>query len=318
MIGEDSRTLTGPRASSAVICPRRAVYEGLGIEREPNTPAQEGYFRRGRFMGLAMAHDLQALLAERGRPPAELEVEVPWPKDDPIGVGHADAYVTDTLTIVEYVSSVGCDLPRHKPLQAGLYALHHPEATSAVVISVDPSSFAEQAYPLDLEGREEEVERIVDTVVRGVRDGELPERAMRQNGEGVVEGPSEWPCFDCPFRRTCWKEWEPWPTAELPDSYAPKALRLAELIDLLARYKQEPEAEREQKELRAELRARMSPGVTYTCAGLTLRFTEVAPSRRFSLSDAEKAGHALPEHLEAFVTESGGHERWTVRRSEED
>ena len=314
------RVLTGVRWSSAVICPRRAVYEGLGVEGEPWSPQMLSIFRRGRFIGAAIAADIEADLIEQGRPAGVAEREVPWPAADPIGVGHADYLIVDERRIIEVVSSVGCELPRHKALQGAGYAINDPDADEATVLSIDPSSYVEKPYPLDIDGLIDDVLEIEQVVVNGIRTGEIPRRAMRPNGYDEVEGPNEHPCFECPFKRRCWSTWEPWPSVELPESMIPKLERLAALEDYLATRKKEkePEADAERKALRAQVRARMMPGVRYSAGGIRVHFVEVAATRRFSLADAEKAGHTLPESLQAFITESGAHERWTVRRTDEE
>lgn len=312
------RTLTGVRWSSAVICARRAVYEGLGVEREEWSAQMLAIFRRGRFIGAAIAADIEADLLDQGRPAGVAEREVPWPVAAPIGVGHADYLIVDERRIIEVVSSAGCELPRHKAIQAAGYAVNDPDADEATVLSIDPGSYVERPYPLDIDGLIDDVLELEQMIVAGIRDGEIPRRALRPNGHEEVEGPTEHPCFACPFKRTCWATWEPWPTVNLPETMGPKLVRLAELEDHLARHKKSPDEEAERAELRAQVRARMTEGVDYTAGGIKVRFVEVAPSRRFSLTDAEKAGHTLPQTLEAFVTESGGYDRWTVRRTDEE
>lgn len=303
-------TLAGPRWSSAVVCSRRAVYEGLGLPREPYSPELLAIFRRGRFIGEAIARDLSASLAEQGRPVGQPEREVPWPARDPIGVGHADYYVPDEAKIVEVVSAANGDLPAHKPLQAAGYALNDPEAQAAVVLVVEPSSFREQAHPVDLDGLADAVAAIEEAVLRGVRDGVLPERPAH------VEHPGMRPCFDCPYRRECWKTWEPFPVGQLPERLHEELVELAELEDEISRSKKIAHLEERRAEIRETLKGLMIEGGVYRGGGITVKWTAVAPRRVFRLADFEKTGHELPPDAAEFVSESGGYDRWTVKRKE--
>lgn len=311
----DPRDLTGARWSSAAICPRRAVYEGLDYPTEPLTEEQLSIFRRGRFIGAAIAHDIDCALEDADRPKGIAELEVPWGLD---WIGHADYLILDDPEIIEVVSTAGCELPQHKVVQAAGYAVF-AEVPKARVLSIDPSTFREQPYPVDVARMEEVVRRLEAMVVAGVRDGELPRRALRRDGIEEVEGPNEWPCRDCPFVPSCWKEWEPWPTAELPGSLETKVLRLVELENICAVRKEgaAPEAYAERAVLREELRARMVAGDRYRLGNVTLHFVEMPAVRRFSLADFERAGHALEGMAAEFVTASGAHERWYVRVRED-
>lgn len=306
-----TRVLTGPRWSSAVQCSRRAVYEGLGIAGEPFSAETLGYFRRGRLLGETFARDINDQLVEQGRPEALLELEVPWPNPETIGTGHADLFIPDEGRIVEIVSSADCDLPAHKPVQAAGYALNWPDAKAATVLAIDPSSLRDQAFPVDLLGLQDEVHEIEQEVLRGLRDGELPERP-----EGI-ESPSQRPCFDCPFRRECWKTWEPWPVGTLPESLNGDLLRLADLEDQISRAKKVEHLTDERDEIRGKLRGLMVEGGQYRGGGVQVKWTEVAPRRTFRLADYEKTGHTLPPAEQEFVKESGGYDRWTVKRVEQ-
>lgn len=310
--------LTGPRWSSAVICARRAVYEGTGAPREPISPQLARIFRRGRFIGEAISRDIAASLEEQGRPPGEAEREIPWPRALPIGVGHADHYVPDVKTLIEVVSTADGDLPSHKPKQLTGYVLNDPEAEAGLVLSIDPTTYEERVYPIDVEGLRAEVEEIQARVVHGLKTGKLPGRAMTEAGE-LVESPTQRPCFDCPFRRTCWTGHEPYPVGQLPEKVHADLLRLADLEDRAAadaRVAELPEIKEEIGAIREKLRGLLLPGADYRGGDIGIKRSEVKPSRRFSLAKAETAGHAIPDHLLPFVSESGGHDRWHIRRLE--
>jgi hypothetical protein len=303
-------TLAGPRWSSAVLCPRRAVYEGLGYPREPDPPELAGVFRRGRFIGAAVAADLDESLREQGRPVGQAEREIPWPPETPVGTGHADYFIPDEARIVEAVSTKGCDLPPHKAVQGAGYALADPEAEAATVLSIDPNDYSERAYPLDLDGLRDEVEAIWDTVLGHLRAKAIPPRPEH------LEHPGQRPCFDCPFRRTCWAGFEPLPAPRLPERLHDDLRRLADLEDEIARAKQVDHLTSERDEIRERLAGLLEDGVDYIGGGIRVKRTPVKGRRSFGLSAFEKAGHRLPPEAQEFVTESGGYDRWTVRREE--
>lgn len=306
-----STTLTGPRWSSAVQCARRAVYEGVGAPREEATEEQEGYFRRGRLLGLVRAQELDEQLVAAGRPKGQAEREIPWPPDDPVGVGHADYYIPDELELIEVTSTEGCELPAHKVLQLAGYIIFDRLATNGRVLSIDPASLAERAYRIDPETFRDEVERIASQVVAGIRDGVLPDRPAH------VESPTQRPCFGCPFLRECWKHWEPHPVGTLPASVHDDLRRLAELEDDCARYKNVPHLEAEREEIRDKLAGMMAEGGVYRGGGISVKWTGVEGRRTFRLADYEKAGHRLPDVAEGFINNGKGHRRWTVRRLED-
>lgn len=308
-----SPDLSGPRWSSAVRCSRRAVYEGLGVQGEPFSEETLSYMRRGRMLGRVLAEELDAQLAAAGRPPGEAERLIPWPASDPIGVGHADYFITDEAEIIENVSSEGCELPGHKALQNAGYVINDPVATKGRVRSIDPSSMADRDYPIDAEGLREQVERIEREVVAGVRDGVLPDRP-----EGI-ESPSQGLCFDCPMRRPCWKTWEPPPIGTLPVSVHGDVTRLADLEDEIGRFKKVPHLEAEREEIREKLVGLMIEGALYRGNGISVKWTGVEGRRSFRLADYEKAGHSLDRGgpAEAFTRVGKGHRHWTVKRLED-
>lgn len=310
------RILTGARWSSAVVCPRRAVYEHQGAPRADWSAETLSMFRRGRFIGRAIAEDMDESLREQGRPVGEHEREVKWPAEDPFATGHADYYIPDERTIVEVVSTADCALPAHKAVQAAGYALNDADADAGMVLSIDPSTYMERTYPLDLEGLREEVERVEWLVTGGVRTSHLPRRAMVDGGE--VESPSQRPCFGCPYMEHCWKGHEPYPVGSLPETLHEAVVELADLEDQISRFKKVPHLEERRQVIRDRLRGQMIPGAKYRGAGIQVQFTPVAPSRRFSLSAFEKAGHEMSGPAVEFVTESGGFDKWTVRRLETD
>lgn len=158
-----------------------------------------------------------------------------------------------------------------------------------------------------MDAHRDEVLARAEAVRSGIREGVLPERRCAFPGDG--------PGMFCPFVEHCFQGWVRPRPEDLP-GWEADLRRLADLEDQLAKVKQAEHLVAERDRLRDALRSAMEPGTDYMAGGVRVRYVEVAGRESFSLSAARKAGHSLPEHLEAFVSVSGGHERWTVRRSE--
>ena len=313
------RILTGPRASSLVLCERKAVYEALGTEREETDPRMERIFARGRRLGAMLAEEIAETLAEEGRA-AELEREIPWPLGSPIGTGHADLFIPDEGHTIEIVSTAGADLPPYKPRQVAFYSLNDPASVAATVLSIDPSTNEERAYPIDVETFRADLDESVKRVLWGIRNDSVRHvrRARRSDGQETDE-PSGFPCFDCPFRRTCWQDWEPAPVGVLPDPLHEVVGELGALEDKMstARVTEVPFLEEQRNALRERLAGHMRPGANYRAPGFSkVRVSEVSGRRTFSLKAFEDAGHTLPAVAESFVKVGAGHLRWTITREE--
>ena len=293
--------LRGARASSAVVCPRRAVYQAQDAPRGEPTDEQRRWWRRGVAVEEAIVGDIVAELRAQGHRPRR-QVDIPWPAADPIGVGHADLYVPHEAMIVEVTSTRGAELAPHKALQAALYARHHPRATAATVISVDPSSWEERYYPVDVSGLGERIEGIEAAVVRGVRGGELPER--------VCVSPWDGPARMCEHCEHCFEGWER-PDPALLLGLDEMAVALADAEDALAAAVSN-EARQRRDAARDDLRPHLPDGQTVQIGGIRLR-RSVNDSERFSLAKARSAGHELPSWAEAFTSRTSS-ERWWVRR----
>jgi len=286
-----------------------AAYQALDVEGEPYSEETLRRFGRGTRIGQAMAAEIIEGLAAQGRE-AVAEYEVPWPKDDPISVGHIDVYVPAENYPIEVVSTEGCTLPPNKARQVAGYALNLG-AEKAAVVSVDPKTGEDRVYPINVESFRAEVEAIEDAVVSAMRGGPLPERF-----DGAH--PGAFPCSQCPFLVGCFANWEPPPAGRLPGCEDD----LQRLADLEREIKRTPrgdhvlELEAERDEIRQKLRGLMEPGQDYIEAGVRVRRTEVNGRRSFSFSAAEAAGFALPADLLPFISEGKPSDRWTVRELE--
>lgn len=306
VVAADTRDLTGPRWSSAVMCPRKAFYEAVEAPRRQWTDVELQRFRRGQVWEEAVVSDVVDGFRRQGRRPRRQET-VAWPAEDPIGTGHIDAYIPSEHTVIEVVSNAGGHLPEYKVLQAAGYALNHPNADKAFVLSVDTHTGSDPVYPIDLSGVEPRVREIEAAVVTGVQTGDAPCRVCRTPFDG--------PAQMCPFVEHCFQDWTFPPLEELLAD--PKELeQLADAEDTVSDARKAlKEAEEKRDALRDELRPLVPANAESLAGGITVRRT-VFDSTSFSLADARKAGHSLPRKLRAFEKTSE-QERWTVRRLKE-
>ena len=300
--------LTGARASSLVVCTRMAVYQHLGAPADDFDDRTYGYFRRGHAWARIVLEPVAEQLRAQGRRP-RLEEEIPWPAADPVAVGHADFYIPHEARIIEITSNAGAELGRHKALQAALYALNHPRAERADVLAVDTHTGEERLYPIDVDYLSDEIREREASFLEGARGGTMPER--------VAEDPTHRPCEGCVFRRHCWADWER-PAAEARPEFAAEVAQLARLEDLIAVNPNDGGLRGQRDELRRRLRPYLEDRTDYVAGGIRVRRTDVAGRRTLSLADMEKAGHRLPDALEAFVSTGQPSERWTLKRLDEE
>lgn len=311
MSATDERQLTGARWSTITRtgCARAGVY---GYQHAPQDELRESrreqlerYFERGKMIEeWAVAKDLAsgALSAETKR-----QAAIPWPLRAPVGTGHADAYDPAERGIVEYVSTDQAALSEGKVLQAAGYALNHPEAVQAVVVSIDPHTLVRRDYPIDLEGVAPRVRDLEDAIVAGIA-GDMPDRVCAQPSDGYHRG--------CPFVGVCFEGWEPTPLDQLI-GLDEKLERLADLTDQAKDAEQHAERVKAERDaLRDELRPLLVAGEAYRAseARILVKRSAWVQTGGFSLSDARKAGHTLPAELEAFVSPPSERERWTITR----
>lgn len=300
----DTRILTGARWSSAVLCARRAVYEHADAPRDPISPRLQMIFRRGHTWGVVIREDMRRELAAQGRR-LRAELEIPWPRQDPIGVGHADIYLPDERHMIEVLSTAGdLALPAHKALQVAGYVKNHRRAENATVLVIDRATGDERAYPIDAAGLAGRVTDIEHAVIAGIRHNEMPARA--------AEHPGAHPCAGCVFNSHCWAGWAPEPPEAVPH-VATDAELLADAEDLLADRRAALAAvQGVRDEIRDRLRPYIAAGRSVTAGAIDVKRTVYA-RRSFSLSDYTNAGHTLGADAEAFTRESEI-ERWSIRR----
>lgn len=299
--------LTGPRLSSAVRCPRMAVYQGLEVEGRAHTQEELRRFQRGHALADVAKVQIAEDLAAQGRD-VELEVEIPWGDGY---VGHADVRIPDEGSIVEITTTKDADLPEHKPLQAAAYAIE-TGSPAAAVLSIDPSTGEERVYPINIDAFRDRWDDIKGQVVAGVRDGVLPDRVCRH--------PMDGPAVFCPFAGRdghCFQDWAP--TVEHVDA-AGAFQALADIEDEIAQAAAKDTLEElkvRRDDIRAEVLAYVEAGAgEHIAGGVSVKVTDVAEGEGFSLAQMRKAGFDLPTELEAFVTTRKASTRWTVKRVE--
>lgn len=302
-------------------CARAGLYGHQDAPQDELTPDQ----RQRRDERFQLGHDLSD--KHRARDVAVLEAEgwecvveghVEWPAANPIGVGHADLIIAreddDGMIrsrVVEYTTAKGAVLGEHKALQCAGYAENTPSVEAATVVSIDPTNGHVEHYPLDLEGLTPRVREMQAAVVEAIEKGEA-DRVCSFPGEGKKRG--------CPFAEHCFRDWTPPETDHLMPVLDEKLLSLAEAEDAYAEAKAVyDDADEARKALREELRPYLPTGqdvVGAVGADASAVKVKVSVSYRttFSLSDATKAGHEIPERLQAFVKTSAPIEKWTIRR----
>ena len=305
MTSTSTDDLTGPRWSAAAVCPRRCVYGGTGAPAGPTPDWLEPYYRRGKALERIVLDELDA---ETGQP-TQRQVFVPWPAEAPVGEGHGDGYEPHTGTMVEVVTNASGDLPARKALQVAGYALNHPEAKNALVVSLAPQPWQKNVYPIDLEGLYPQVREIEDKVLLGLADpdGNLPHRVCRTPRDG--------PAMFCPYVDHCFEGWE-WPGLDDLLDGDDILFRLADAVDARAEANAAAkEADKEVKALQQDMEPLVPANEECLARGIQVKRTEYETSS-FSLASYLAAGHPITADMEPFVNKSTG-KRWTVKRHDD-
>lgn len=211
------------RWSSAVDCPRKAVY---GATREPDRDWSD---REARIMyrGRSIGHDYGTWLKAKYGPNAVWrEVKVKWA----MGVGHIDLFLRPTGTAIEVLSSkwASDEMVHRKLLQLVGYMEAYKPAKNGCLIVLDPADFTESRWPVakntdtyralveETLERVEQLKRWWDSSMHG-EGGILPDRVCRKPSEAIGHF--------CRHAETCFADWvEPEPGSVVDD---PDALALA-------------------------------------------------------------------------------------------
>lgn len=292
-------------------CPRKAVYEATDAPaREPSDREQ-----RIRWRGKRIGEDYADLLAAKyGEHAVERERKVVWP----LGVGHEDAFLKATKTVVEVLSSAHASeqMVHGKLLQLTGYIEHDPAAENGVLVIVSPTDFSEERIVVNpnTTAYKALVEEMLDRVaeVLAWRDtGELPVR--------VCAKPSEAKGRFCLHADHCFGEdWQP-PPLEQVAADETTVLAVTE-YDRLKRAETDARntlkaAEDARKEQQAVLEALELPaGRDVQVGAFKVRrtFTERAPS--FDWKKAELAGVFDPELFGEYMRPGAAYSTFRVER----
>lgn len=291
------------RLSTIRDCPRRAVFEATGA------PEREVYDRETRIMwsGRRIGQDYLDMWCE-AHPSEELVREKKVPH--PFGVGHEDAFIVSTGTVLEILSSAhaSTEMVHSKLLQLVLYMTYDAEAVNGALLIVDPRDYSDERV-IVVKGGDKwselaaEAQERMAAVSRWSATGELPDR--------VCAAPANARSHFCRHSEVCFENWEPDPLAVLDD---PETHELAvRLAHLKAKRREiastDKTLEAEQKELQNGLADRVPPGIFQVGQiklGRSLRTRE-----SFKLALA-KEDSRLPNDLLEEFTGVSDYEIWTA------
>lgn len=311
---DDTRLKGRTRWSMAARCPRQAAYGLLGADPEPPDEITELRWARGK---MDETWFVEHVLEPRfGRRNIQREKAVPWPNGNgamPVGELHQDVYVRSERTVFEIKSHLSGEPSDTDYVQLAGEVLYDPDVeTKAGTLVVIDRDLKWEAIPVLAEHYREQIEETARQVIEAGKTGELPQR--------VCEKPADARSLMCPFADRCFADWEPPDPEHLDGDLAALAidLKLAQDAERQARAVVD-EAEKRRKEIAATLAEwELQPGVEYVATGVSLKRTKVEDSERLSLSTMRKAGavtRELEQQLAPFITRSGGHDRWTVKRT---
>jgi len=280
-------------------------YQGIGAPKDDPTPDMIGWQTRGNVIAEYFRNKRLPIIYN----PTEIknEVEVPWPKDDPVGVGHADHWVIPpSSTVVEVKSATKSELHYSAVLQCGGYA-RNMEAKNAKVVVIDPSSFSERWIPVKFNSKRlsKELDRIEEVASAAAR-GEKVDRVCSHPGDG--------PAFFCPYVGECFDGWEP---PGFDSLYGAEEL-IQRLVELTESSKTNHGAKAELESLRKYLLGYLEPGQQYLIGKHYVKVSPVAGRKTFDLKSFERTGHDVTEEMSPFLKVSKDTHRWTVREVEED
>ncbi len=299
------------RWSMAARCPRMAAYGLLGVEPEPPTAREQGRFARGRDAGHYFARQMKA---KHGEENIIEEAAIPWPPPPelPIGELHIDVVVKPEKLGIEAKNTKWVDSMFDAAVTQIAGGVHFsPDLEVGQVVFLDHEYQVTDTFPVFLtEEIVEKVESIAAQVIEAGKTGKLPER--------VCEKPSDARSHLCPFAEHCFAGYEAPLPADRPDLselasegwLIQRDLRAgkASISDLQARWD-----ELKEKLMEAEILGETVAG------GIRIKRTDRRPSRRFSLSKAEKAGvwnSMLEENLGDFISISAGSTTFDLTRTE--
>lgn len=241
---------------------------------------------------------------------AELRIE--WP----LGIGHADAFIVETGTIVEVLSSAHAseEMTHSKLLQAAGYMAHYEPAKNLALIVLNPSDFSEEKIVVAPGSRRytdlmDEVDARLITLDAWRRDDTIPNRVCRK--------PSEARGRFCLHAEFCFQDWEPTPVEEL--AAAPDVVEAVQTFATVkahrARLASEDRAlETQQKEAQAVLEQAELPADVLV-AGYHVTRTDVQRKPTFQWENAEGAGVFNPDAYPEFFKAGAAYSTFKVEET---
>lgn len=293
------------RASSAVDCARKAVYEHRGAPAREFTDRE----RRILFRGKQMGKDYALMMAAKyGADDVQAERKVPWPDPEGPWVGHMDVYIMSQHLPIEVLSSqAGMAQIERKMLQVALYTVFDADAGDrARVVLLNPVDYSEDRldFTVDAEWRAR-VATVVSSVQEALAAGSLPERVCRKPSDAIGHF--------CRVADTCFEGWEPPEPAHIVSD--PDVRRLAAALwsaketERIARKELETiKGNREQ--VQADLAALLEPG-EYVVGPLKVKRTHIETAPRPNAAKIRAAKFPLPDE---FWKPGAVYDKWTLER----
>lgn len=310
------------RWSSAVNCPRKAVYEAQGApRREPWQKELNINFR-----GHSVERDVIDLIAQANcetcrsvvdqglrslnHPGCYLERQpkIKWPG----GYLHPDAVILEPRTPIEILSSVNLKpelVDRKKRQLAGQIFYDHEAGDMGLLIIANPATMDMEQIPFHLD--HEWITRVLavtDEALTALETGTLPER--------VCEKPADAIGHFCPFEEHCFEGWEPEPLPEINTSQAAALVGQWYSIRKTERTYEShiKQLRRGRSDVEAELAAMpefAQPG-EYLVGGVKLRREDRRGTRTFNFDRAERDPRIPQELLDEFTKIGRPSTRWEV------
>lgn len=326
-------TATTPllRWSSVRNCPRLAVYEATNAPHRDRTIKEERQLARGRAVG----HEYLVAIASESKRTVHVcsgvDFMLPYPQlrapdEDAadilaelpvwwdLGVGHADAYLRDTDTVLEVLSSqhASGEMIRSKLVQAAGYA-RALDATSVCLAIVDPATLEDdRVIVASSSSRWAELMAEVDERVATVRawadGGTMPGRVCREPHDAIGHF--------CLFAAHCFEGWEPDPAADLVSEEAQQLA--ARLAHVKARRREVAASdrllEREQKEVQQQLEP-LVPAGEWQVGGYRVKRSDRLGRRSFDFDRADHDGRFPDGLLAEFTRVGAGYSVWDVEKT---